>query len=182
MRNSYTVIACINGKNAIANEGKLMYHIKADLENFRSLTIGNVVILGRRTFESLPNSRPLPGRINIIVTRNTDYTPEGVENWSQEDINNTFIVNSLQEADDLCYSYFSDRELFIIGGGIVYSEAFKLNMVEKVILTVVSDDADGDVFFPDMSQNESFKVIFKTTSLRDHPNDTYYKYVVYKRK
>ena len=97
-----------------------MYHIKADLENFRSLTIGNVVILGRRTFESLPNSRPLPGRINIIVTRNTDYTPEGVENWSQEDINNTFIVNSLQEADDLCYSYFSDRELFIIGGGIVY--------------------------------------------------------------
>ena len=85
-------------------------------------------------------------------------------------------------ADDLCYSYFSDRELFIIGGGIVYSEAFKLNMVEKVILTVVNDDADGDVFFPDMSQNESFKVIFKTTSLRDHPNDTYYKYVVYKRK
>lgn len=182
MRNSYTAIACINGKNAIANEGKLMYHIKADLENFRSLTIGNVVILGRRTFESLPNSRPLPGRINIIVTRNTDYTPEGVENWSQEDINNTFIVNSLQEADDLCYSYFSDRELFIIGGGIVYSEAFKLNMVDKVILTVVNDDADGDVFFPDMSQNESFKVIFKTTSLRDHPNDTYYKYVVYKRK
>ena len=100
MRNSYTAIACINGKNAIANEGKLMYHIKADLENFRSLTIGNVVILGRRTFESLPNSRPLPGRITIIVTRNTDYTPEGVENWSQEDINNTFIVNSLQEADE----------------------------------------------------------------------------------
>lgn len=182
MRNSYTAIACINGKNAIANEGKLMYHIKADLKNFRLLTIGNVVILGRKTFESLPNSKPLPGRINIIVTRNTDYTPENVENWSQEDINNTFIVNSLQEADDLCYSYFSDRELFIIGGGTVYTEAFKLNMVEKVILTVVNDDADGDVFFPDMSKNDGFNVIFKTTSLRDHPNDMYYKYVIYKRK
>lgn len=181
MRNKYTAIACVNLKNAIAKEGQLLYNIKADLENFRSLTIGNVVIMGRRTFESLPKSRPLPGRINIIVTRNVDYVPDGVDKWSKDDINNTFIVNSLEEADDLCYSYFHDKELFIIGGGIIYSEAFRLNMIDKVILTVVNDETDGDVYFPRMSDNESFRVIFKTMSLRDHPNNTYYRYVIYKK-
>ena len=96
-------------------------------------------------------------------------------------MNNTFLVNSLQEADDLCYAYFSDKELFIIGGGMIYEKSYELSMIDKAIITLVNDDADGDVYFPELDNDDSFKVIFKTTSLRDHPSDTYYRYIVYKR-
>ena len=182
MRNKYTMIACVNNKNAIAKEGNLMYHIKADMGNFKSLTTDHVVIMGRRTFETLPGCKPLKNRINIIVTSNLDYSPLGIENWTKDELNNTFLVNSLNEADELCYAYFSDKELFIIGGGMIYAKAYELGMVDKAIITLVNDDADGDVYFPEIDKDENFKVIFKTTSLRDHPNDTYYRYVFYKRK
>ena len=88
----------------------------------------------------------------------------------------------MNEADELCYAYFSDKELFIIGGGMIYAKAYELGMVDKAIITLVNDDADGDVYFPEIDKDENFKVIFKTTSLRDHPNDTYYRYIFYKRK
>ena len=107
IRNKYTAIVCINNKNAIGNSGNLMYHIKADMKNFKSLTTDNVVIMGRKTFESLPNKRPLKNRINIIVTENIDYRPMGCDSWTKDEINNTYLVNSLQEADDLCFAYFS---------------------------------------------------------------------------
>lgn len=181
MRNKYTVIACVNNKNAIAKDGNLMYNIKADMANFKSLTIDNVVIMGRKTFESLPNGKPLKNRINIIVTGNSEYSPVGSESWTKDELNNTYLVNSLQEADDLCYAYFADKELFIIGGGQIYSKAYELDMVDKVIITLVNDDTEGEVYFPNI-EDDKFKVIFKTMSLRDHPNDTYYRYVVYKRK
>lgn len=182
MRNKYTMIACINNNGAIAKNGNLMYNIKADMANFKSLTIDNVVIMGRKTFESLPNSKPLKNRINIIVTGNSEYSPVNADTWTKEELNNTYLVNSLQEADDLCFAYFADKELFIIGGGQIYSKAYELDMVDKAIITLVNDDAEGDVYFPDFENDDKFKVIFKTMSLRDHPNDTYYRYIVYKRK
>ena len=100
MRNKYTMIACINNNGAIAKDGNLMYNIKADMDNFKSLTIDNVVIMGRKTFESLPNSKPLKNRINIIVTGNSEYSPVNADTWTKEELNNTYLVNSLQEADD----------------------------------------------------------------------------------
>ena len=182
MRNKYTMIACINNNGAIAKDGKLMYNIKADMANFKSLTIDNVVIMGRKTFESLPNSKPLKNRINIIVTGNPEYSPVNADTWTKEELNNTYLINTLQEADELCFAYFDDKELFIIGGGQIYSKAYELDMVDKAIITLVNDDAEGDVYFPDFENDDKFKVIFKTMSLRDYTNDIYYRYIVYKRK
>ena len=182
IRNKYTAIVCINNKNVIGNSGNLMYHIKADMKNFKSLTTDNVVIMGRKTFESLPNKRPLKNRINIIVTENIDYRPMGCDSWTKDEINNTYLVNSLQEADDLCFAYFSDKELFIIGGGQIYKESYENGFIDKAIVTLVNDDTDGDVFFPDIDKDDNYKVIFKTMSLRDYTQDLYYRYIVYQRR
>lgn len=185
MRNKYTVIVCTNNKGAIGNNGKLLYHLKGDMANFKTLTTDNVVIMGRKTFESLPGMKPLNNRINIIITTNPDYKPAFNENsrpWTQEDINNTYFVNSLEEADELCYAYFSDKELFIIGGSQIYEQALDKDMVNKAIVTTVSDDTEGDSYFPHLSNDERYKIIFTTNSLRDRAANRYYKYTVYKRK
>ena len=178
----YILIACMDVFRGIGNEGELLYHIDEDLQMFKDRTIDNVVIMGRKTFESLPNSKPLKNRINIIVTGNSEYSPVNADTWTKEELNNTYLVNSLQEADDLCFAYFDDKELFIIGGGQIYSKAYELDMVDKAIITLVNDDAEGDVYFPDFENDDKFKVIFKTMSLRDYTNDIYYRYIVYKRK
>ena len=69
----FKIIACINQKRALGKDGKLLYTIKNDLANFKRMTVGNVVIMGRKTFESLPNGEPLKDRINIILTSNEEY-------------------------------------------------------------------------------------------------------------
>ena len=69
----FKIIACINQKRALGKDGKLLYTIKNDLLNFKRQTLGNVVIMGRKTFESLPNKEPLKDRINIILTSNEEY-------------------------------------------------------------------------------------------------------------
>lgn len=178
-KNKYTAIVCVNNNNAISKNGELIYSIGADMKNFKSLTTDNVVIMGRKTFESLPNKQPLKNRINIVLTSDENYY---VESDSPELYDNTYVCNTLEEVDDLCYAYFSDRELFIIGGGLVYEEAYELGIIDKAIVTVVNDGADGDTFFPNLENDENYKVIFRTMSLRDQANDLYYRYVVYKRK
>jgi dihydrofolate reductase len=181
VKNKYTLIACANKKWAIGKNGDLMFHINLDMENFKLLTTGNVVIMGRRTFESLPNKKPLKDRINIIVTNQENYdTPH--DDWGDDAINNTYIVNSLEDADLLCDAYFSNKELFIIGGGQIYEQAYQLGMINKAIITYVNDENDGDTHLHDYENDDKYKVIFKTNSLRDRPSELYYKYVVYSKK
>ena len=69
----FKIITCINKKGVIGNEGKLLYHIKNDLANFKRMTVGNVVIMGRKTFESLPGGKPLNDRINIVLTHDAEW-------------------------------------------------------------------------------------------------------------
>lgn len=176
-KNKYTVIACVNNGGAIAKDGKLLYKIGCDLKNFARLTTDNVVIMGRKTFETLPNGLPLKDRVNIVITSQDNYN---VKTDNPDLFKDTYVCNSLEEADNLCYSLFPDKELFIIGGGTIYDEAFIKDIVDKAIITLVNDETDGDVYFPLFDVNK-YKVIFKTTSLRDQPTDLYYHYIVYKR-
>ena len=69
----FKIIACINQKKALGKDGKLLYHIGNDLANFKRMTVGNVVVMGRKTYESLPNGEPLKNRINVIVTSNEEF-------------------------------------------------------------------------------------------------------------
>ena len=178
-KNKYTAIVCVNNKNAIGKDGELIYSIGADMRNFRSLTTDNVVIMGRKTFESLPDRHPLKERVNIVLTKNESYT---VDTDNPELFKDTYVCNSLSEVDDLCYSMFPDKELFIIGGEKIYSEAYVLGIIDKAIVTHVNDGEDGDSYFPDLANDENYKQVFKTTALRDQAKDLYYRYIVYKKK
>ena len=93
------------------------------MKNFKRVTDGNVVIMGSRTFESLPNGAPLKNRTNIIISHNHDY--------SIEPSDNSFIVNSITEAVELCESLFSDKKVFVIGGGVSRAGAYLTEGIQK---------------------------------------------------
>ena len=150
----FKIIACINQKKALGKEGKLLYHIGNDLVNFKRCTTNNVVIMGRKTFESLPNGEPLKNRINVIISANEDF---GVDSK----FDNVFIVKSVEDVVELCEAYFSDKELFVIGGESIYREFMTRGLVDEMRLTIVNDDAEGDVFFPDYNE-EDWYVYYKS--------------------
>ena len=144
----FIIIACINQKRAIGKNGKLLYHIGNDISNFARMTKNNgVVIMGRKTFESLPNGEPLKDRINIILTSNEEY---GVS----QDFDNVYIVHSVKDVIELCEAFFSDKELFVIGGEAIYRQFMDADLVDELRLTVVKDDEEGDVTFPEFNENE----------------------------
>ena len=142
----FKIIACINKKRAIGKDGKLLYSIKNDLANFKSMTTGNVVIMGRKTFESLPNGEPLSNRVNIILTKDTEYGVKPADN--------VFITNSIEDTVELCETLFSDKELFVIGGESIYQQFLDKGLVSEMRLTVVNDEAEGDSFFPEYNEEE----------------------------
>ena len=106
-----------------------------------------VVIMGRKTFESLPNGKPLKDRINIILTSNEEY---GVS----QDFDNVYIVHSVKDVIELCEAFFSDKELFVIGGEALYRQFMDGDLVDELRLTVVKDDKEGDVTFPEFNEDE----------------------------
>lgn len=122
---------------ALGKGGHLLWNIKADMARFKSLTMGHPVVMGRKTWESIPQVfRPLPGRSNIVVTRQNDYLAEGA-----------LCVSSLSHAIVEAAKAPGADEIFVIGGGELYAEALSLS--SRLYLTLVEDNAEGDVFFPE---------------------------------
>ena len=133
---SVSALVAMSENRVIGRDGKLPWDIPEDLKFFRSMTRGHVMIMGRKTYESI--GRPLPNRISIIITRNKNYKVEGC-----------FVVASLDEAMAIARSKEKD-EIFIIGGG----EIFKLAMpiIDKLYLTLVKTTIEGDAYFPDYAE------------------------------
>nr|AIA11971.1 Dihydrofolate reductase [uncultured bacterium] len=123
---------------AIGIDGDLIWtRLRADKIRFRKLTYGHPVIMGRKTWDSLPDMyRPLPGRTNIIISRDASLVIPGA-----------IVVRSLDDAIAAARKSLGSDEIFIIGGGIVYAKA--LPYVDRLYLTLVQSDAAGDVFFPE---------------------------------
>lgn len=120
------------------------------MANFKKITTGNVVIMGRNTFESLPNKAPLPNRVNIIITSDKNYHIKSNEN--------TYMASSIEDAVNLCKSLFNDKKCYVIGGASIYKQFLSLNMVDEMFLTIVDDNTEGDVkanFFNDAINNWS---------------------------
>lgn len=129
-----TIIAAITARRgAIGRKGDLIYHISADLKHFKELTIGHTVLMGRRTFLSLPKGA-LPKRRNIVITSDTEWTAPNVE-----------TAHSLDEALALTAA---DSEIFVIGGGQVYAET--LAVADRLCITLIDapEPDDADTFFP----------------------------------
>lgn len=170
----FKIIACINQKGVLGNEGKLIYKIRNDLANFARMTSGNVVIMGRKTYESI--GEPLKNRVNIILTSNEEFSI--VPNYEK-----VFIVHSVNDAKELCEAFFYDKECFVIGGESIYRQFLENDLVDEMRLTVVNDDKDGDVFFPEYDENE-WELYYKSmaqVSSNDNIDKSFY-YTILKKK
>ena len=143
----FKIIACFNKKRVLGKDGHLIWRIKNDLANFKRQTLNNVVIMGRKTFESLPNQEPLKNRINIIITSNKEFCID-------PKYDNVYIVYSINDAVELCNALFDDKEIFVIGGESIYRQFMDSGLVAEMRLTIVNDEADGDVFFPEYNEDE----------------------------
>lgn len=128
-----SLIVAVAKRNVIGSDNRLLWHMPADLKHFKATTMGCPVIMGRKTFESI--GKALPGRTNIVVTRNEEYIADGCT-----------VANSLQEAVDLCEN---DQEVFVIGGGEVYKQA--IHAADRVYLTRIDAEFDGDTVFPELN-------------------------------
>lgn len=133
-----SLIAAIGATTrALGKDGDLLYKIPDDLARFRRLTKGHPVVMGRKTWESLPKEvRPLPGRANIVITRQAGYEAHGAA-----------VVPSIEDALSAAKRAEGADEIFVIGGGEIYSLA--LPYADRLYLTLVEDDAEGDAYFPD---------------------------------
>lgn len=132
-----TLIAAVSLNNVIGKDLDIPWRISEDLKRFKNLTTGHNVVMGRKTYESL--GKPLPNRTNVVVTSRK-------ENSYGEDV---ITANSLENAISKCNV---DCEIFIIGGGQLYAEAIKF--ANKIYLTRVLEEFDGNIFFPEINSSE----------------------------
>lgn len=161
------IVAALNKKDrAIGYENKLLWHIPEDLKRFKSLTQGHPIIMGRKTFESIVAilGKPLPGRINIVVTRNPEYAEPGAE-----------TAGSLEAAFAIAERE-NPTEIHIGGGAEIYNAA--LPYASRLHLTLVDSDAPGDTFFPEF---ESHFYETKRHGIMEHDGIPY-EWVDYERK
>ena len=159
-----SVIAAIGERTrALGKDNDLLFKISEDLKRFKMLTTGHPIIMGRKTWESLPR-RPLPGRTNIVVTKQEGYGAEGA-----------LMVSSIEEALSKAKESSGSEEIFVIGGGEIYNAA--LPHTSRLYLTLVADDSEGDVYFP--SYDEFSKIIEKSEPKEE--NGLSYTYVTLER-
>jgi dihydrofolate reductase len=131
-----SLIAAVAQNRAIGQNNQLLWHLPEDMRHFRETTRGKTVLMGRKTWDSLPAAFcPLPGRRNIVLTRDADYVARGAE-----------TAHSLDEALGLAGD---NDEAFIIGGAELYRQG--LPLAQRLYLTEISETRQGDVFFPEIS-------------------------------
>ena len=131
-----SLIAAIGKNRELGLNGQLLWHLPDDMRHFKAATAGYPVIMGRKTWESLPERfRPLPGRTNIVVTRQPGYAAEGA-----------IVAGSLAEARIAAARAPGADEVFVIGGGELYAAA--LPDADRLHLTLVDEAAEADAFFP----------------------------------
>ena len=158
-----TLIAAVSRNGIIGRDNALPWHLPADLRHFKELTTGHAVIMGRKTWESLPEKfRPLPGRQNIVVTRNASFQAPGAD-----------VATSLPAALALTKGH----EAFVIGGAELYSAA--LPLAERLQLTEIDADYEGDTWFPARDPQE-----WVETARASHRDETgpAYAFVRYDRR
>ena len=150
---SLELIAAVAANGVIGKGGQLAWHLPDDLRHFKQLTMGHPILMGRRTYESI--GKPLPGRLNIVVTHREDFAAPGCT-----------VAHSMDEA----YRAAGDApEVSIIGGSAIFEEA--LPGADTVYLTEVDADVEGDVFFPSFDRSR-----FRETELERHSADERHAY------
>ena len=164
MSKQISIIVAIASNYAIGKDNDLLWHISKDLQRFKRLTEGHTIVMGKKTYFSLPR-RPLPKRTNLVIT-----------DVAGEQIDNCLMAYSI---DDAIGKMGNDKENFIIGGGSIYKQFMPL--ADKLYITQVHKDFEGDVFFPEINSEEwELQSAEKITD--DPQNDFSYTFEIYKRK
>ena len=160
-----SIIVAIAKNNAIGKDNKLLWHLPEDLKRFKRLTTGHNIIMGRKTFESL--GRVLPNRHHIILCNDVKLNIED---------ENVEIFDDISKLDKYINS---KEENFVIGGATMYK--LLMPYANKMYITEIDKNFDGDVYFPEISLNE-WKVTEREEGPEDNENDFEYEYVTYERK
>ncbi len=159
-----SIIVAKAKNNIIGKDNKLLWHLPADMKRFKQLTTGHVVIMGRKTFESI--GKVLPNRKSIVFTQNNDFVV---------DDENVEIVHSMLEIKEYIDN---DEENFVIGGAMIYN--LLMPHVKKMYVTEINKDFEGDTFFPKINE-EIWKVTNREQGVMDEYNNLEYEFVTYER-
>lgn len=165
-----SIICALAENRAIGYNNDLLYHLRADLKRFKALTTGHTIIMGRRTFESLPKGA-LPNRRNIVLTRQSDYQAPGAE-----------VFSCLQDALAAVHPLEGETEaqVFIIGGASVYAEGLKL-ATHLHLTHVHATPAEADVYFPEIDAAQ-WQLVSEEHHEADEQNEQSYTFSDYVRK
>ena len=161
--NCITLIAAASENNVIGNDNKLIWHLSDDLKHFKELTKGHCVIMGRKTFESMPKA--LPNRTNIVITRKNNYEAK-----------DAIVVHSIHEALEKAEN---DNQPFIIGGGEIYRQSILIS--DRIELTRVHAKLDGDAFFPEIDY-KIWNEVSSEKRFKDEKHDFDFTFIRYNKK
>ncbi len=164
MNKQISIIVAIASNYAIGKNNDLLWHISKDLQRFKRLTEGHFIVMGKNTYFSLPR-RPLPKRTNMVITDVAD-----------EQIDDCLMAYSIEDAID---KMENERENFVIGGGSIYNQF--MSQANKLYITRVHKDFEGDVFFPEINQME-WELQSAEKVIDDPQNDFSYTFEIYNRK
>ena len=159
------ILVAFDENRVIGKNNALIWHLPADLKRFKALTTGHVIIMGRKTFESI--GKPLPNRTTIVVSRQTELQIEGV-----------ILAHSVEEAILKAKTITRD-DIFIVGGAEIY--ALSMPLADEILVTQLHDIFDGDAFFPEIS-SEMWDLTEQERGITDDKNTYQYSYITYSRK
>jgi dihydrofolate reductase len=157
-------IFAMDQNRVIGKDNRLPWHLPADLAYFKKVTMGHAIVMGRKTFESI--GRPLPGRENVIVTRDRSFQPEGCK-----------VLHSIEEVKQ--FAAMRDDEVFVIGGAELFRAT--LPVADRLYITKIEASFPGDTFYPAFDESE-WQLVSYTKGIKDEKNPYDYAFIVYERK
>ena len=165
----FNIIACINQVLCLGKGYDLMYHISNDLKNFKSITLGGVIIMGKKTYDSLPK-KPLSHRVNIVITSDKDFNPK-----------DCIVVHSIEECIELCERMYHNVPCYVIGGASIYQQFIDRELVDTMYITEVIDTTEGDVYFPNvLMDTDKWRIFYRSDTQHDRINKLTYFFTIYK--
>ena len=160
------LIVAVDKNWGIGKDNHLLASLPGDMKYFKEQTMGKVVVMGRKTYESIPGGKGLPKRTNIVMTSNADYSAEGA-----------IVVHNEQELFNEIKKHDAE-DVFLIGGASLYNKYYKI--CDKLYITKIDADLGADTFIINIDEDSSFEIISESESQSD--NGIEYKFLIYERK
>ncbi|MFC3885081.1 dihydrofolate reductase [Bacillus songklensis] len=157
-------LVAMDKNRVIGRDNQLPWHLPADLKFFKEITMGHPVIMGRKTHESI--GRPLPGRENIIITRNEHYKAEGCTVLHS--------ISAIKEIEEQ-----RNEELFVIGGAQIFQHTFPI--ADRLYITWIEEEFEGDTYFPEFDEHD-WELVSRKKGIKDEKNPYDYYFLMYDRK